>query len=325
VDEMEYLSGLGVNFFHFVDDNFMGPGITGHQRAVEIGKEILKRNLNVNFDIDCRASDINKEVLSLLIQAGLKQVGIGVESMVPRQLEFYRKGVSVEQNLNAVEILTDLRLDFHAYFIPIEPYVTIEELLGNMEMMERIGLEHILDDQILTWLVALEGTSIIQDIRKDGLLYQAPPEAIDFEFSWGRPYLFRDRRLGLLFSEFLKLYYQYQDLRERLLEVAKNGNPLIQTLFQQMADILKRSKFKLFRELLLAAQADEASIGNIDQDKLKDLAAEVSHIIESYNSGAFETFQTTHLSLGGHVLTYPPPGVIHLVEELFNNFETDTV
>lgn len=325
VDEMAYLADRGVSSFHFVDDNFMGPGNTGQQRAVEIGREISKRNLHINFDIDCRASDVNKEVLAFLMQAGLRQVGIGVESMVPRQLELYRKGVSVEQNLHAVEILTDLGLDFHAYFIPIEPYVTIEELLQNLEMMERIGLEHILDDQILTWLVALEGTSIIQDLRHDGLLYQAPAGCIDFEFSWGHPYLFRDRRLGHLFSELLALYYQYQNLRERLLEVAEPANPLIQSLFRQLTKILKGHKFQLFREMLLAARTDTAAIsGNVPPDRLKSLTAEVSHIIDSYNSGAFNTFQTRRLSLGGQVITYPPPEVTRLAEELFQNFAADT-
>lgn len=325
VDEMEYLAGLGAKYLHFVDDNFMGPGRKGRDRALAIGKEISRRGLKVTFDLDCRPCDVDKEVLATLQEVGLRRVGIGVESMLPRQLKLYRKGVTVAQNLEAIEILEELGLDYNAFFIPLEPYVTVEELLAVLDIMARIGLDHIIDDQILAWLVVLEGTSIIHDLRRDGLLYEAPPGVIDQEFTWGHPYVFRDRRVGALLPTFHLLQTNYLELRQQLQKLDSAGNVLLQHFLGQVEAALKQDKFDALRELLLSARkGDTGPVCEDLQGRMTTLKSQVSDLLEAYQNGQFNSFYTVHLPIGRQVLTYPPPEVTTLAAELLKYCASET-
>ena len=150
-----------------------------------IGLEILRRKVKIEFDLDCRTNDVDEETLSILQGAGLQHLGTGLESMLSRQLNFYRKGTTWEQNRRAIDILERLGLAYHLYLVPIEPYVTVDELLQTMEFMEEVGLSHIFDGQILGWLMVLEGTTMIERLRKDKITWHPPGRDSHQYFPWG--------------------------------------------------------------------------------------------------------------------------------------------
>jgi anaerobic magnesium-protoporphyrin IX monomethyl ester cyclase len=318
VNEMVHLAQSGARYVHIVDDNFMGPGERGRWRAMNVASEIRARHLEISFDFDCRANDVEKGAFAKLQEAGLQRVGIGLESVLPRQLKLYRKGASVEQNLRAIDVLAYLGLQYHVYFVPLEPYVTLEELLETMSAMERIGLEHILDGQILAWLVALEGTPIVEDLRRDELLYSPAEGEMDSTVTWGSPYIFRDRRVGRVLSHLLGLYFAYMDLQNPLSAMAASNNSLIQRFRADLEERLKRAKFEAMRTLLLAAQAGETQdTARTLQAAAERLAADVKRIAAAYQAGAFDSFRPAHYALGGDVLGYPPPELKNLVETIF--------
>ena len=67
VDEIEELIGrYGVTRINFVDDEFIGPGARGRERARQIGEEMLRRGLRLAFNIVCRPESADEDVLALL-------------------------------------------------------------------------------------------------------------------------------------------------------------------------------------------------------------------------------------------------------------------
>lgn len=137
VDELETLYSQGYSMFKFVDDSFFGPGKDWRHRAFSIANEIMARGLRIRFRISTRANNVEREVFSHLKDAGLYSVSIGIESGVQRALDTFRKGITVEQNEIALEVLKDLGIITLMGFIGFDPYITLEELECNLDFLKK--------------------------------------------------------------------------------------------------------------------------------------------------------------------------------------------
>ncbi len=316
VDEMERLAEEGARHIHFVDDNFMGRGETGRERARAFGRELLRRKLELTFDLDCRPTDVHEETFAFLQTAGLRAVGTGIESMIPRQLKLYRKGTTVEQNLRAIATLERLGLDYRLYYIPLDPYATVEELIESLDWMERIGLSHFIEGQIPAWLVVLEGTTLIERLRREGVLWTRPDGSTE-DFAWGQPYVVRDSRLGPLLPRLYELHHHYVGLREGPLEELATDNRLVQRFVQQTDEIIKRHKFDSVRLLLRGAKDGEAQKAwQGVQERLAELRHGIDRIRKAQRAGTFRRFATRSFRLGTETVSFPPRELAVLVEAL---------
>lgn len=139
VDEMEMLlKDYSVHNFMFNDANFIGGSGRGRDRAYEIGREILKRNIKCEFRIQCRANDVDRDLFKLLKEAGLSRVYIGIESGSQPQLDRYIKDITVEENLKAMSILNDLNLFVKIGFIMFDRNATIDDLVNNISFIGKL-------------------------------------------------------------------------------------------------------------------------------------------------------------------------------------------
>jgi radical SAM superfamily enzyme YgiQ (UPF0313 family) len=193
VDEVERLvKDYGAANVFFTDDNFMGPGRGGRERAAAIAEEVLSRGLKARLNISIRASDVDRPVLELLKRAGLRQVFIGVESGAQSALDRYQKEVTVEQNREALRILVDLGLEPVLGFIMFDPYSTLSEIAASMEFLGDARLAGVKLNARLdarNRLEAYEGTPIVDRLREEGRL---SGDYADYRYS------FRDPLVGLL-------------------------------------------------------------------------------------------------------------------------------
>lgn len=181
VDEIEYLNKkYGSILFRFSDDEFIGPKPDGPKRAREIAKEILKRNLAVKLMIDARAQAVDRELFSLLKQAGVVDCLIGIESGVERILKLYHKGMTVKDNLRAIQILKDLGISLNLAFIMIDPRMTFEELKENYRFLKENDI--VTSYSLKSWLWPLHGTSIIGELKSQGLLKNEGLGKIEYNF-----------------------------------------------------------------------------------------------------------------------------------------------
>lgn len=175
VDEMEFLiEKYNVHNFMFNDANFIGGVGRGRDRAYEIANEIMSRGLNIEFRIQCRANDVDKELFSVLKNAGLTRVFIGIESGSQPQLDRYVKDITVEENLKALSILNELGLFVKAGFIMFDRDATIDDLMNNINFIKTVknmfnndNLGHIYP---VAKLLPFAGSSTKKSLNQQGVL-----------------------------------------------------------------------------------------------------------------------------------------------------------
>lgn len=186
VDEVEWLhKTYGVTSISFADDDFFGPGRAGKERARRIGEEILQRGLMIEFHISLRANDVEEELLAFLKSSGLRGVFLGLESGIQSDLDFYAKGVTVEDNVRALKVMRNLGLDVKVGFILLNPTSRFDEVIRNLEFLKEHDLRNVVPNE----LMVLAGTPVEQHLESQGSL-SGP--------FWRRTYKYSSLELTLL-------------------------------------------------------------------------------------------------------------------------------
>jgi radical SAM superfamily enzyme YgiQ (UPF0313 family) len=135
-EELCDLYNKGVRYFYFADANFFGPGRAGKERAKRLADIILKEGLNIRFGMECRVNDLEKDSLSRLVAAGLREVFLGVESACNHTLKKFRKGTTQEVNSRAIALLRHFGIEPNLGFIMFEPQTTLEDVRANLEFLK---------------------------------------------------------------------------------------------------------------------------------------------------------------------------------------------
>ena len=190
VDEMESLAAqYDCNSFTFVDDNYMGVGRRGKERARGIADEILRRGMKVEFSIECRADDIERELMRYLMQAGLRSVFVGLESGLDSRLSRLGKRNQAGDNIHALEVLSELNLNIVAGFILFDPYVTLEEILSELKFLRQYGVFDL--PALIRRVEVRPGMRMYSALRSEGRL---------FGTQFAESYEFEDQRVAKLFQ-----------------------------------------------------------------------------------------------------------------------------
>lgn len=172
------LSRSVTNEVWFTDDNFIGPGSIGNQRAIEIAEIIIERRLDVKLVIQSRADNIQLQTVKRLKQAGLRKMYIGVESGDQRHLDSYNKRVLADQNVQALKLLEQEEVFAELGFIGFDPLTTLEEFGVNIAFMEQIcGNSKFIHPFAFDLLIPYRGTPIAYDLLQKGL---AVEDGFDF-------------------------------------------------------------------------------------------------------------------------------------------------
>jgi len=141
VDEIqEVASASGCHALFFTDSNFLGIGARGRERARAIGAEIIRRQLGVEFSIYARADEVDEATMGLLREAGLNLVYLGIESGAQSALDRWHKHLTVQQNLQAIELCDTLSIGVQAGFLMFDTYTTIEEIVENLSFLRQTGV-----------------------------------------------------------------------------------------------------------------------------------------------------------------------------------------
>ncbi|HHT9122469.1 MAG TPA: B12-binding domain-containing radical SAM protein [Candidatus Wunengus sp. YC63] len=129
-----------VENFYFSDANFFGPAKPGKERAVTLAELILAHDLDIRFGFECRANDIEEYSLSRLVMAGLTNVFLGLESGDPASLKRFKKHTTVDENIQAIQLLRDYGIEPTFGFIMFEPNSTLESVRNNFEFLQEMGI-----------------------------------------------------------------------------------------------------------------------------------------------------------------------------------------
>ena len=178
----------------FNDAIFIGGKGKGFVRAGEIAEGIIKRNMDLRFSIECRANDVDTGLFALLKQAGLSKVFIGIESGSQAVLDRFCKDTTVEENLKAMEILSELDLVTAMGFITFDDRITFTELNENLLFIRKareIFPQNRLNFNVLGKLLPLAGTEAERHMKETGK-YRGNSLKFDYDFD--------DKRINMLYK-----------------------------------------------------------------------------------------------------------------------------
>ena len=175
VDEIEQLViNCNTNYFAFNDDQFLLPGKKGLARAEEFASELEQRNLQIQFELMCRADSIYPATMRRLKSVGLQRVFLGLESFDEKQLQRFKKRISVRQNLKAVITLYRLKIDVIASVILADAFTTLREVVKQFMVLFELRRRYFNSNQcqisVNEKIEVYPGSFIYQEYKRLGLL-----------------------------------------------------------------------------------------------------------------------------------------------------------
>jgi len=126
VDEIEQILSYGFTRINVADDLFTA----NKNRVITLCEEILRRNVRFNWSAFARVNTVDREILSIMKQAGCDSISFGIESGNPDMLKRIRKGITLGQARKAVQCCKDIDIITHASFmvgLPGENSQTLEQ------------------------------------------------------------------------------------------------------------------------------------------------------------------------------------------------------
>lgn len=157
--------------FLFQDDDFPIVGPVWRKWTLDFVDELYRQDLvgKVIWKINCRADVVETELFEILRDAGLYLVYMGLESGSEEGLDVLNKGLSVEQNLKAVETLRSIGLMFQYGFMLFDPSTTFNSVRENLDFLRTITGDGSLAATFCRML-PYDGTAIKDQLAAEGRL-----------------------------------------------------------------------------------------------------------------------------------------------------------
>lgn len=124
-----------------------------------------------------------REVYELLRKSGLLGLYLGIESGSKNQLRRFGKGITVEENRQAIRILRELDFNLEVGFIFFSPLNDMEDLYNNIAFIEETRLYET-DSRIFGSLRVQEGTSYVDMLKKKNLLGKQWRESLSYSYRY---------------------------------------------------------------------------------------------------------------------------------------------
>lgn len=152
----------------FCDDTFSSRSFSDIQEFTKLYRE----KIALPFYILVSPANVTREKFDLLVDAGLTNVGMGIQSGSRRIIELYdRQHVgSVEQSLKAANILNSYKDRLLPYydFIIENPYETNEDLLETVRLLVKLPRPYITRVYALSFF---PGTALHKKACADGIFF----------------------------------------------------------------------------------------------------------------------------------------------------------
>lgn len=162
VDELEECVKIGINEFLFYDDTFT----VNKQRAIDICKEIVKRNLDIGWDIRTRVDTIDEELIRHLKKAGCQGIHYGIEAGTEKILKVLNKHITINQAKEVFDLTRKYKIPILAYFMIGNPEETRDDIYSTFKVMRALNPDYV----HITILTPFPGTKIYFDGLKKGII-----------------------------------------------------------------------------------------------------------------------------------------------------------
>ena len=230
VEEIRELIQNGVKMISFYDDLF----IANKPRLEQISRLIEEEGINkkVKFTCSARANLIDETTIACMKRMNIVSVGLGLESGNQRVLN-YLKGdnVTVEDNLNAVQLLNQAGIQANASFIIGSPDETVDEMLDTYNFIKNNPLSFA-DVYILT---PYPGTPIWDYAKERGFVSDSMDwNILNINFE-------KNKQSAIILSEtvnretIIKIYNKFRRLRLMKIILALPRSPWLRDVPKMVA------------------------------------------------------------------------------------------
>jgi len=162
VDEFEECIKMGINEFLVYDDTFA----VDKKRVLAICNEIVKRGLDIGWDIRTRVDTIDEEMLAHLRKAGCRGIHYGIEAGTQKVLEALNKGITIEQAERVFRLTRRHKIPILAYFMIGNPSENLDDIRSTFRVMKRLAPDYV----HITILTPFPGTRVYLDGLKRGII-----------------------------------------------------------------------------------------------------------------------------------------------------------
>ena len=148
VNELKYLSSIGINDVTFSDEDFIGNDYYGIDRASKLASRIVNENIKIEYRINARVKAIysdtdteelrtqKEQTLVSLKRSGLSKIFLGFESGSTGQLKRYNKGYTLDEFIQAIDILRNIGIQYELGYISLDPLMSLEELEESLNFIK---------------------------------------------------------------------------------------------------------------------------------------------------------------------------------------------
>jgi len=171
IEELKFIKSSGIKEVVFNDETFL----INKERSRELMDLMIKERLNLNWVCSSRVDNVDEELLTMMKKAGCKTILFGVETGCQEILDYYKKGIKLEQIENAFRLAHKHRIETVAHFMfgaPMESEGTIKR---TIEFAKKIN-PTLVSFNILT---PYPGTKVFEDLNKRNLILTKEWSAID--------------------------------------------------------------------------------------------------------------------------------------------------
>lgn len=255
-----------IKVVRFVDPDSIGAP-KYENRMLEFAEELRLREVNLEWIIDTRTAVVNgvsDQTWTILRQAGLREVFLGIETTDPRIKRMMDKRTTFEQDQKAVEKLIRHGIRARYGFMMITPWSTEESLPVNAEKISKLGFPRL--DKFFQEMFVVPRT------RAEEMIIQTHQMWFDHDgqgeyYSYNLPLAvdnFRTLARTLVSNnqDFLTAHLQLHEQVRSLLE-----NPTLPSNVEQYRDALNQLSLQFFMEIFNRAKANPTKFS--DQEAME--------------------------------------------------------
>ena len=212
LDEIEQIyKELGVRYIRFVDDLL----VANKKWTIQLCRGILERGLDgLSWACDGRVGLMSEELLEELKRANCKVVFYGIEFGNQRILDLCKKGFTVEQVRQAIEMTSKVGISSYGYFMMGYPTETMEMVEDTINLAVELALDYGMDSAGFSIVTPFPGTGLYEYCKKNNMLKSTDWSQYSYQLGKGIIKLehITDEELTALYERAL---YEFQ-FREKL-------------------------------------------------------------------------------------------------------------
>ncbi|PKU24333.1 B12-binding domain-containing radical SAM protein [Telmatospirillum siberiense] len=284
VETIAKLKDLGIRRFTFCDEDFIGDD---PEFCLRLADRLEALHDTPTFSFSTRADNVVRlrdsdkandrrlALLKRLQQVGLSLLFVGCESFCDRQLKRFAKATKAEGNIRALQLLEEIGLPVESGFIMFDPFASVDDLMENIENLDRHRLWRI-TSQTLSRIDVQEASALHKWVARADLLGSYDFDQMTYDYRFEDP-------LVQKIADWCQIWKNETDYAYRL---ARNAQRM--ALFDEfpnhVVEAAKELNFDFVKFLTLAMIEDPATVPPLVERMKERRAAVIDGMLEATQS-----------------------------------------